>query len=116
MTTRAELEADIAELTSLRFRGGPTWQNPAIDRAIARLCRDLAKLDGPAEGFVRVRIATCVASDGRWAAGGAWHESPKFSEDQSRISGNDRVTWITADVRKPVPQVAEEIEGEVCDG
>lgn len=49
MTTRAELEADITELKALR-RISPEdcWQ--VLSRAIVRLRRDLAKLDGPAEG------------------------------------------------------------------
>ncbi len=104
MTTRAELEADIRRLSAF-IRGAHARDpfNEALDRAIARLRRDLAKLDGPAEGFVRVAIPVDVYEDGRWKAYGY------------RESGWLR-TVVTADVRKPVPQVAEEIEGEVCDG
>ena len=113
MTDRAKLEADIAYWTEMRDEMddvGPT------DRVLARLRRDLAKIDGPAVGFVRVRSGVSVANSGGWVAFGSGDADMDTIEESTDHAPGDLMSWITADVPKPVPKAGEEIEGEVCDG
>lgn len=52
--TKDEIEADRLALLRVRVEGYiGDEERGALDRAIARLRADLAKMDGPAEGFVR---------------------------------------------------------------
>lgn len=121
MTTRAKLEADIENLEGLRDSLLLCGQIEPVERisldcAIARLRRDLAKIDGPADGFVRVRIGVSVANYGGWVAFGSGDADMDTIEESTDHAPGDLMSWVTADVPKPVPKAGEEIEGEVCNG
>ena len=115
--TREEIEADIRLLANLWSTGGPTWHCEALSRAITRLRADLAKLDGPAEGFVRVKIAVSVSGDGAWAGHGGVNFDYADEKDMEEIFlraehlPGDRLSWVTADVPRPGSEPV--IEGEV---
>lgn len=108
--TRAELEIDLRALK--RACGVCAWDDaPAIHRAMARLRADLARMDGPADGLVRVRIAVFGDSEGRWAACGAHDAVDSDLMDGSSDIGGPVIAWITADVPKPrVVEVAGTVE------
>lgn len=111
--TREEIEADIAELEKVGCYS-ESASDPAICRAIARLRADLARIDGPADGFVRVRVAVSVDSLGRWAAGGMSERGEAYARmDSGYDPDEDALTWVIADV--PKPRVVEVI-GEVENG
>lgn len=72
----------------------------------------LAKLDGPAPGFVRVRAAVFGDVDGRWAVCGAHDAADEDVAAGSSDIGGPVIAWITADV--PLPRVVE-VDGTVVE-
>ena len=101
MTDRAKLEADIAYWTEMRDEMddvGPT------DRVLARLRRDLAKIDGPAEGFVR-----------HWYVDDGMTGAIRCSRDRAKREAAKYANGFVFFVDLPIRTVSV-IEGEVCDG
>lgn len=109
---RERLEMDIVLLECAQLSPGLSDACfKAIDRAIERLRAELAKLDGPAPGFVRVRVGVAVYRRGLWVAYGGHGESDEsIVRDQLLAEPGYSISWITADV--PLPSQAE-IEGKV---
>lgn len=114
--TRAEIEADIGALRDIArnaFADGEEGQpyRDLIARCEARLRADLAKLDGPAPGFVRVRVGVAVDRHGLWVAAGEHRTHDEDIVRNQLLAGpGDSISWITADV--PLPRVVE-VEGKV---
>lgn len=100
--TKEQIEADIETLTAQRnaaeARLWPKHDRAALDRAIARLRADLAKMEGPADGFMRVRVGVMVEPDGTW-----WIDLPGKYDVPSPFV-------VVADI--PIPRVVE-VEGVV---
>lgn len=112
--TREEIEVDIATFERALREADEQWsivqEDPglvagvvAMRRALDRLRADLAKLEGPAERFVRIRIGLdrqCGTRSGF---------SAFVVEDLSMVD-EYTVAIVTADV--PLPRVVE-VEGTV---
>lgn len=112
--TREEIEADIRvleEAVSTHFWGGPACERLACTRRSLQIRRDmLAKLDGPAPGFVRARTYARVDGAGRYII---------WEADQTGVMGKDEWPRWLAEQRRievfvdlPLPPVVE-VEGEV---
>lgn len=125
MTTRAELEADIAGFVSMQASlidlqeacDYPAYlglEIELIDRAIARLRRDLAKLDGPAEGTFRVFVSIEGKQSGRTTCAA---ECDSYVYDSAESAQEQADPWTQAIVFVDLPiRTVPVIEGEVCDG
>lgn len=97
--TREEIESEITCLRMVRDAYGETPL--AVDRAIGRLRADLAKLDGPAQGFVR----HWYVDDGKT---GAYRASRDRAKRESSAIPGSFVFFVDI----PLPRVVE-IEGKV---
>lgn len=106
--TKEQIEADICVLD--QEPSGHDEYDAAVARAVARLRAELAKLKGPAEGFVRVRIGVAVDDEGRWLAHGSWSTCEELVRHEVGYVAGDRFAWITDDI--PLPRVVE-IDGTV---
>lgn len=110
MTDRAKLEADIAYWTEMRDEMddvGPT------DRVLARLRRDLAKIDGPAEGTFRVFVSIEGKQSGRTTCAA---ECDSYVYDSAESAQEQADPWTQAIVFVDLPiRTVPTIEGEVCD-
>lgn len=102
--TREEMEADIALLESASYNGSlAKHQRLAIERAIARLRADLARMEGPPEGMRRLRIGVDRASS-------ATGVSVYPVDDTYAPIDEHTIAVITVDI--PIPRVVE-VEGVV---
>jgi len=114
MTTRAELEADIRLLEHMKLHTGGPKDCASLDRAIARLRRDLAKLDGPAEGTFRVFVSIEGKQSGRTTCAA---ECDSYVYDSAESAQEQADPWTQAIVVVDLPiRTVSVIEGEVCDG
>lgn len=111
MTDRAKLEADIAYWTEMRDEMddvGPT------DRVLARLRRDLAKIDGPSVGTFRVFVSIEGKQSGRTTCAA---ECDSYVYDSAESAQEQTDPWTQAIVFVDLPiRTVSVIEGEVCDG
>lgn len=119
MTDRAELEADIENLEGLRDSLLLCGQIEPVERisldcAIARLRRDLAKIDGPTEGTFRVFVSIEGKQSGRTTCAA---ECDSYVYDSAESAQEQADPWTQAIVFVDLPiRTVPVIEGEVCDG
>ena len=92
---------------------GPMCKS-ALVRAIARLRRDLAKIDGPTEGTFRVFVSIEGKQSGRTTCAA---ECDSYVYDSAESAQEQADPWTQAIVFVDLPiRTVPVIEGEVCDG
>ena len=116
--TREQLQEHIAFFTAIvqMHFPEPSDARSIYEQTIARLRADLARLDGPAEGFVRLRIPMLLRSADRWIV---FEMDPYHAANADSIlrlhSSRSGATYgaprmIVVDV--PIPETVE-CEGQV---